>query len=129
MLNLFQLYQCSLVVNIHPLLLESLSLPQASAFPTEVHVVSATKKKVSNALNLSAQFLTCLFWPLEQFAFKKICTYPLLSEQTSHSQQSKLMVHKSHPAPVLLCRWHMSHIPSLYSIMLMASVSHHVLTL
>jgi hypothetical protein len=59
----------------------------------------------------------------------KICTYPLLSEQTSNSQQSKLMAHKSYPAPVLLCWWHKSHIPSLYSIMLMVSVSHHVPTL
>ena len=90
MLNIFQVYQCSLVVNIHPLLLESLSLPQASAFPTEVHGVSTTKKKMSNTLNLSTQFFTCLFWPLEQFAFKKIYTYPLLSEHTSHSQQNML---------------------------------------
>jgi hypothetical protein len=103
MLNLFQIYQCSLVVNIHPLPLESLSLPQASAFPTEVHGVSTTKRKISNTLNLSTQFLTCLFWALEQFAFKKICTYPLLSEQTSHSQQSMMMAYESHPVPVLYC--------------------------
>ena len=70
-LNLFQLYQCSLAANIHPQLLESPSLPQASAFPTEVHGVSTTKKKIRNTLNLSTQFLTCLFWPLEQFASKK----------------------------------------------------------
>ena len=100
MFNLFQLYQCSLVVNIHPLLLESLSLAQASAFPTEVHGVSTTKKKMSNTLNLSTQFLTCLFWPLEQFAFKK-----------------SILIHfclNRHLTANKVCWWHTSHIPSLY---------------
>jgi hypothetical protein len=84
--------------------------------------------------------------------FQKICTYPFLSEQISHSQQSMLLAYESHPVPILynadgmshpvpllycadgiqvttcpcilLCQWHTSHILILYTIMLMASVSH-----
>jgi hypothetical protein len=88
-------------VNIHPLLLESLSLPQASAFPTAVHGVSTTKKKISNKIKLVNTIPHMVVLATRTICFQKICTYPLLSEQTSHSQQSMLMAYKSHPVPVL----------------------------
>jgi len=58
--------------------------------------------------------------------FQKICTYPLLSEQTSHSQQSMLMAYKSHPVPTLYYADGTSHILSLCSIVLIAHESHPV---
>ena len=71
MLNLFQIYQCSLVVNIHPLLLESLSLPQVSAFPPEVHGVSYNKEKYEQHIKIVNTILHMFVLVTEQFAFKK----------------------------------------------------------
>jgi hypothetical protein len=68
--NLFRPYQYYLVANTHPLPLESQSLPQSSAFPTEVHGVSTTKTNV-----LYVQPVVTLPHMLIIFFFIRLCYY------------------------------------------------------